>query len=565
MKNFLGAAAVVLASGALLLGCSSSPKTVAPAPTRYSEELAMHHFLEGSMLDQKQDYAKAILEYQDALRYKQDPAIYHAIAKDYSAIGKNEMAMQMGREAARLSPENRTYHESLAQIYLNAFELDGAITEYENVVRVDSFYTEGWLNLARLWQVKDQGKALDIYRKIIDRFGPSADAYFQMAHIYASLNKFDKAAEALKGILSVDPGSFEVKKLLGDTYLREDSVNEALKIYDELSELHPENLEVRASMAHAYLVKQDYEHAGEQFEKVLQKDTLSVENQLKFGQIFDSFIEKDSAVAPYAIKLFQKVRSSYPTDWRPYLFLGRLYNIVRDDSLALVNFQKVKELATWNADGWVGVAAVYYDKGRFDEAIGVLTEAKHIIPEEFRIHLLLGISYQRLHQTIEAAETLEKALLLNDKSVDALTALGLVYDEMKRHEDSDSMYERAIRIDSKNHLLLNNYGYSLAERGIELQRALTMSREAVRQQPLNTSYLDTYGWIFYQMGQYDEAERYVKKAIDLGSTSPVIQEHLGDIYFKLSQKDKAMEYWKKALEVDKSNTALKDKIQRGSL
>ena len=140
-----------------------------------------------------------------------------------------------------------------------------------------------------------------------------------------------------------------------------------------------------------------------------------------------------------------------------------------------------------------------------------------------------------------------------------------MYDELKRPEESDSIYERALRIDPHNHLLLNNYAYSLCERGLDLKRPLGMAKEAVEQQPTNQSYLDTYGWIYYRMQQYDEAERYVRKAVELGSTSAVIYEHLGDIYFKQSKKDKAMEYWRKALEVDTTNTALKDKIQRGSL
>lgn len=552
----------------MIAGCSSGEKAAKPgtqSPPPQNEELALHHFLEGSVLDTKQDYAKAILEYQDALRYKDDAAVYHAIAKDYSILGKNELAMQMGHEAVRLSPTNRAYHESLAQIYLNAFEIDGAIKEYESIIKLDSSYAEAWLNLARLWQMKDPPKSPQYYETFIDRFGPNPDAYFQLAQLYTQMNRPEKATDALKGLLAADPGNFDVKKALGDTYLRRDSVAAALRIYDELIELHPENLEVRASIAHAYLVKQDYVHASEQFETVLQKDTLSADDELQFGQIFVSFIEKDSAVAPYAIKLFKKIRTTYPADWRPYWFLAAISNVMGDDSSALANYEKVRELAAWNVDGWVGVASVYYDHGRFDEAISTLTEAKRIVPAEFRIFFLLGISYQRLHQPIDAAIALERALQLNDKQVDALTALGLVYDELKRHEDSDSMYERAIKIDPKNHLLLNNYGYSLAERGIQLERALMMSKEAVKQQPLNQSYLDTFGWIFYQMGKYDEAERYVKKAIELGSKSTVIHEHLGDIYFKLSQKEKAMEYWKKALEFDENNTSAKGKIEKGSL
>ena len=165
-------AAAVIALGMMLAGCSTAEKTAKQqphAPKVQNDDLALHHFLEGSVLDTKQEYAKAILEYQDALRYKEDPAAYHAIAKDYSILGKNELAMQMGREAVRLDPSNRTYHESLAQIYLNAFEIDGAIKEYEGVVRIDSSYAEGWIDLARLWQVKNPEKSLEYYKIFIDR------------------------------------------------------------------------------------------------------------------------------------------------------------------------------------------------------------------------------------------------------------------------------------------------------------------------------------------------------------------------------------------------------------
>ena len=143
-----------------IFGCSHSQQVEkAPEP---NEELALKHFLEGSLLDQKADYAKAILEYQDALHYKLDPATYHAIAKDYSLIGKHELAIQNGREAVHLSPNNRTYHETLADIYVSAFDLDNAIKEYREIIRVDSLYRTAWLNLGRLYQLQNPAKALEV-------------------------------------------------------------------------------------------------------------------------------------------------------------------------------------------------------------------------------------------------------------------------------------------------------------------------------------------------------------------------------------------------------------------
>ena len=549
----------------LMTGCSSSQKLAPAPPPDENQEVSLKHFLEGSLLDLKGDFAKAILEYQDALHFKQDPAIYHVMAKDYSILDKHDLAIQMGRESVRLDPNNRGYHETLADIYISALDLDGAVKEFGEVVRIDSGYQTGWLSLARLLQIRQPAQALIVYQQAIDRFGPDADAYFQMAQIYGATGKLDKAAESLRGMLSVDPGNFEIKKALGDTYLREDSVEAALKVYDELVELHPENLELRAAIAHAYLTKQDYGHAAEQFDIVMQKDSLSVEDQLRFGQVFVTFIQRDSLVAPYALKLIEKIKNTYPNDWRPYWYLGEIENVMRNDSSALLNFQKVKDLANTVPEGWLGVAGIYFDRNKDEDAIRVLSEAKKVLPEEFRVHFLLGLVYQRKRELVDAALSLEKAVDLNGKSVDAMSALALVYDELKRHDDSDTMYERVLRQEPHNHLALNNYAYSLAERGLQLERDLKMSKDAVTQQPTNQSYLDTYGWIYYEMGRYDDAERYVRKAIDLGSKSAVIHEHLGDILIKTGKKDQAIEYWRKALELDPSNEALKGKILRGSM
>jgi tetratricopeptide (TPR) repeat protein len=290
---------------------------------------------------------------------------------------------------------------------------------------------------------------------------------------------------------------------------------------------------------------------------------LSADEQIRFGQVFVGFIQKDSLVAPYAITMFQRIRANYPEDWRPYWFLGAIYNITRNDSSALRNFMRVKKLSPSNPDGWTGIAGVYFDRNDFDGTIATLNEAIKFVPEEFRVHWILGLAYQRKGQLPEAATALEKALQLNARNIDAMTSLALVYDQMKRKDESDTLYEHALAVDPHNHLVLNNYGYSLAERGRELDRALRMAKEAVELQSTNQSYLDTYGWVFYQMGRYEESERYLRKAVDLGNASAVLYDHLGDVNDKLSRKDKAVECWKKALELDPSNEVVKGKIERG--
>lgn len=63
------------------------------------------------------------------------------------------------------------------------------------------------------------------------------------------------------------------------------------------------------------------------------------------------------------------------------------------------------------------------------------------------------------------------------------------------------------------------------------------------------------------MGNVREAEHYIKLAIDQGSPSAEILEHMGDVYLKMNKKDEALEYYKMALKLDPENQNLKNKIE----
>lgn len=527
--------------------------------------LALRHFIDGSLYEVKGEYAQAVLEYQDALRYGKNDAIYLALARDYSQLGKHSLAIEAGKEAVRLNPENLEYRRILSEIYTAAFELDAAATEYEEVTRRDSTDIEAWYNLARLYQARRPLKALELYERMIDRFGNEWDVLLQMAELYNSMGQFDKAAGALKRMSSLDPSNVELKRSVGQTLLRAQKYDEAEKVYQELRELNPGNLDYRSELASLYLMKKEYAKASTLFDAILARDSVSLDAKLRIGEIYFSQIEKDSSVTPKAQSLFERIIQSHPDDWRAYWFLGAIGAISHDDSLALRNFRKVTELASWNADGWVYLSSVFLEKNNYQEVATILESASKVLPDDFRVNFYLGVAYSRLGRTTDAARVLERSRTLNPKDIGAITQLALVYDGMKRYEDSDKLYEEGLAIDPQNHLILNNYGYSLADRGLQLERALEMSKKALEAQADNASYLDTMGWVYYRLGKLKEAETFVKRAIERGEVSAVVYEHLGDIYYAMNDRDLALEQWKIALKLDEHNTTLREKISRGSL
>ena len=111
-------------------------------------------------------------------------------------------------------------------------------------------------------------------------------------------------------------------------------------------------------------------------------------------------------------------------------------------------------------------------------------------------------------------------------------------------------------------MILNNYGYYLSLREVELEKAEKMSRITIIAEPDNPTYLDTYAWILYKSGKKELALEYIEKAIQSGGNEdPDILEHCGDILFALDRKEEALVYWKKALEVGSESEELAGKIE----
>jgi tetratricopeptide (TPR) repeat protein len=125
----------------------------------------------------------------------------------------------------------------------------------------------------------------------------------------------------------------------------------------------------------------------------------------------------------------------------------------------------------------------------------------------------------------------------------------------------DLLYDQAFKFYPDNILLLNNYAYHLAVRGIRLDEAKEMSKKTIDKEPENASYLDTYGWICFKLKDYKNAEKYLKKAIKFGSNA-VLLEHLGDIYEAQDEIPKALKTWKQALELDPNNKDVIYKIEK---
>ena len=112
----------------------------------------------------------------------------------------------------------------------------------------------------------------------------------------------------------------------------------------------------------------------------------------------------------------------------------------------------------------------------------------------------------------------------------------------KRH------FRKVLADDPKNAMALNYLGYMLADRGTRLDEALGYIRRAVALDPQNGAYLDSLGWAYYKMGNYELAEENLRRASETIGDDPTVHEHLGELYQKTGRLKLAAAHWERALE-----------------
>jgi tetratricopeptide (TPR) repeat protein len=140
-------------------------------------------------------------------------------------------------------------------------------------------------------------------------------------------------------------------------------------------------------------------------------------------------------------------------------------------------------------------------------------------------------------------------------------ARGVALQEAGDWEGARAELEEALRLAPDEPTILNHLGYSLVERGLELERAFSMIERALKIEPQNGAIVDSLGWAYFQLGEFEEALPYLEKAVELEPADATITDHLGDVYYMLGRTRDARYEWQRVLDLDDAGEDLKRTVQ----
>jgi len=272
--------------------------------------------------------------------------------------------------------------------------------------------------------------------------------------------------------------------------------------------------------------------------------------------IMDSEERKDDSTE--VVKLIDRVQQVVPTDTLVAQMRVAYYSMKKfpksDVNKAL---SELLEFQPDNAGTRMQLIQNEWDSGNWKKIDSLSTPGMLYNPDEMAFYYFSGLSRWYEKDNRGALDALQRGTrAITDKSnretVGVIySILGEIYHNMGNKVQSFAAYDSCLQWKPDDVVTLNNYAYYLGEEGVSLKKAEEMSAKAVKAEPKNATYLDTYAWVLYKQKRYAEAKIYIDMALKFTADSTndaTLREHAGDIYVGLKNYASAVEFYKQALQ-----------------
>src|SRR5467141_2315921 len=621
----------------------ADPKT-APSGKDSARAEAYYNFTMGHIYEQQYEatssaeYAtKSIEAYKRA--YALDPksqVIGERLAEMYWKAQRIHDAVAEAQEILKRDPDNVQSRRLLGRIYLRSLgdvsasngqpeTVSKAIEQYREINRLDPSDTESALWLARLYRLKNEhDKAEQVLRSILKSDPENEPAVEQLTQLlmdegksteavtlleaitahspspvlldllgdaHTQAHDLEKAEKAYRKAVELDPSELSHQRGLGQTLLAEEKYPEALKVYEKLSDVMPDDSDVYLRIAQIYRELHQLDKAEQNLVKARQYAPGSLEVMYNEAMLYQAQGRFEDAIRVLsdAVTGIKGQSPSVPSRRRSlsilYQQLGQLYRDSQNYQAAIYTFEELghlgeeedrrarmmimdtyraakdlpkalqtgkEALAKYPADPSIRTsqALLLGENGQTDDAVKMLKAQLHGDAGDREIYLNIAQVYERGRRYREAEESARAAEVLPGQAREKEMVwflLGAIYERQKLFDKAEEQFKKVLAVDPKNAPVLNYYGYMLGDLGIQIGRAEALVQQALKEDPFNGAYLDSLGWIYFKENKLGASESTLRKAVERERHDATIHSHLGDLFSKTGRGDLAAAEWEKSL------------------
>ncbi len=501
------------------------------------------------------------------------------------------LAIDQFEQIVRIEPASVEDHLLLGRLYRLNNDLTKAESEFKTAVKLQPDSEEAVTTLAYLYNEEGDSKLAAQVLASVPESGRTAKLYSALGFTYEQQKDYKQAISAYRKAVEQDKDNLDAMRGLAQNLLNAGQSQAALEQYQQIAEADPQDAQAFLRMAEIYRRQGKFEQALTSLNKAeaLVQDSLEV--PYNRALIYEAQGRFDDAAKILEGLLQKGEKASYTAGEKNNrtVFLERLGNVYREQGktqLAVDTFRKTLSLGAENASrGYQQIIDAYRDAKMWPQATEAAREAVQKLPDDHglklvlagqeadtgqadaaiarvkamlkgtpddrEVYIALAQIYSRLKRYSEAEGAVAQAQKLSAKPEEkdyATFVAGSVYERQKKYEQAEEAFKQVIADDPNNAVALNYLGYMIVDRGVRVEEGLGYIKRAVEIDPQNGAYLDSLGWGYFKLGNYDLAEENLRKAVERISNDATIHQHLGDLYQKTGRLKLAAAHWERALD-----------------
>lgn len=427
----------------------------------------------------------------------------------------------------------------LAGVYSSLGKVDESKKVYKKILAVDSKNEDACVFLGKTYAVENKfNKAVSTLKQCEKRIKGKGIFSYYIGKMYVDKNKLSKARQYFQRAAKLEPEFSQATMALGLVFEEEKKNKKAIKVYEDYLAKFPNDTLILTRIVQLMFAEEKFDNVIPYAEKLSDYEPDNLNLKVKLGILYT-----DAKKYKKAISTFKNILFHVPSNDKILYYLGAIYQEIEEFESSIDYFTQVPTESGLYHDSSIQVAQmlstlaqgeffINKDTGKYHKRFVSFVSKKIDELKKLKVEFsVISASYfesiESIDESIDSLEAVSSEENFNENHKYYLASL---YEKQEEFEKSSDLIWEILDKEPKNAHAWNFLGYSLVERGVDLNKAFKYLSKANELSPDDGYILDSLGWYYYKVGDVDNALKHLKMAVKKEPEDVSIQKHLAVIY-----------------------------------
>ncbi|TCT23002.1 tetratricopeptide repeat protein [Thiobaca trueperi] len=503
------------------------------------------------------DMATAFVNYLQAARLTRSPLMAELALRAAVSSNDDQAAAEGVNFWLELAPDAPSAHQVAAFLRIKAEDREGALTHLARLVELsagaaESVYAQSAAIVAR---VPNPDQRVALMQALISRFPESADAQQSLALVAASAARLEIAERAARRALELRPDWNQPRLFLVKLLLSENKRAEARALLEAFVSQSPGDQSLHMLYGQFLVDEQEFTTAREVFGRLLLNHPNDPDALFAVGLLSLQLNDLDGARTA-----FTRLYDSGERRGDAAFYLAQTAERAENVQDAIDWYGKVDGANA--ADAQIRLALLRARSGEIAQAREIIQRLRDDVPDNaIALYLVEAEILDEVGRADESMAVYDAALAAYPDDLNLLYARALHAVKRDQIQLAERDFRRILKAEPEHADALNALGYTLADRTNRYHEARGYIEKAYALKPDEPAILDSMGWVYYRLGDYEKAHDYLRRALDKLDDGE-IAAHLGEVLWAMERRTEAWSVWDAAMKAHPENDYLQAVIGR---